>query len=301
MKRYVLILACCLLNLACSSRVKVKYDASVSSSLQTYLESDFDKLASLDIPENASSGEASLMELGGFSARSLGGWLSDRTKYIVGEGFSTESSVAAVASGFSYAPQLYGEVGFHSIAQALGLSLPGEKKFNADSSVQTVMTNIGAAVYLDGKESRVVYSMRVAEDNITVDSPRVGINQIGPGLFQSKTLDSSPIDSVANACLRLSTVFHEGGHTNGNGSNAGFPHAKCSSGSYSGYYACENNLNGPYVIGRVFLTQCYYACAQMGTCTAQELDQISVFIADLASRLSKDAKMSDPTAEKINL
>lgn len=300
MKRFTLLLLWLpLLTVGCSKRVRVQYDSTVSPTEQQYLEGDLDKIAALDIPDNPNSNEASLMGLSNFSAGSLNGWLSDRTQYIVGENYNTDSAVATIASGISYTPQLFGETGFIAIAHALGLPEPG-RLGDSSSSVQTVMTNVGAAVYLQGKQNSVLYSMSVAGQQLTVNSPRVNVEQIGPGLFQSKTLQDSPIDSMANACLRGSTIYHEGGHSNGNGKNAGFPHAMCNSGSYSGYYACENNLNGPYVIGRVFLTQCYYACAKQG-CTPQELDELTTFIADLVSRVQPGAVMSDPTPEKENL
>ena len=304
MKRYwLLLLWLPLLAVGCSSRVHVKYDSTVSADEQQLMESDFDKIASLNIPDNQSSGEASLLGISGFSGSSISSWIGARTKYIAGDNYSTDSSVVAIASGVAYTPQLFNEVGFRALSDAFRITTginSGRLSDDSSSTVQTVMTNIGAAVYLQGKQNSIIYAMQVAGDQVTDNTPMIGVVQIGPGLFQSKTLPDSPPDSLANACLRGSTYVHEDGHTRGNGTNAGMPHAQCTTGTYSGYYACENNLNGPYVLGRVFLTQCYYACAQSG-CTPEELDEITTFIADLASRLLPTAQMADPTAEEVNL
>jgi hypothetical protein len=283
----------------CSSQVSLTFDSSVPPDQQAYIQGDLAQLNSLSVPSNPNSADSALLDLPDFSSGQLNGWISARTKYIIGQNFDTNDNVTTIASGIAYTPSLFSEIGFAGLAPAAPargtssrLSPFGDS--SSSSSVETVMLNFGASIYLTGKQSSVIYSILVSGNNLTDNTPRIGVVQIGPGLFDANQLSSSPPNSLANSCLRLQTLFHESGHTNGNGANAGFPHAMCNSGPYSGYYACENNLNGPYAIGRVFLTQCYYACTG---CSPADLEGISTYLADLASRMLPTAQMSDDRPE----
>jgi len=284
----------------CSNQVGIAYDSSVPPDQQAYLQNDLVQLNSLSLPSNPNSGDSALLDMSSFSVSGLNSYISARTKYIIGENFDTNDNVGTIANGISYTPTLFSELGFASVQNTIPNNRRSAKLSDAglsdssSSSVETVMLNYGASIYLTGKQNSVIYSIQVAGNTITDNTPRVGIVQIGPGLFDNNELSNSPPNSLANSCLRLQTLFHESTHTNGNGANAGFPHAMCNSGPYSGYYACEGNLNGPYAIGRAFLTQCYYACS---TCSPDELEGITTYLADLASRMLPGAQWSDDRPE----
>jgi hypothetical protein len=292
----------------CSNQVSLTFDSSVPPDQQAYIQGDLAQLNSLSIPSNPNSGDSALLDLSDFSNQSMNGWISARSKYIIGQNFDSTDNVTTLANGISYTPTLFSELGLAGLTASAGDSPSGSTRSptgrlgddsglsdNSNSSnVETVMLNFGASIYLSGKQNSVIYSIQVAGTTVTDNTPRVGVVQIGPGLFDNNELSSSAPNSLANSCLRLQTLFHESAHTNGNGANAGFPHAMCNSGPYAGYYACEGNINGPYAIGRVFLTQCYYACSG---CNSGDLEGITAYIADLASRMEPNAVMSDDRPE----
>ena len=162
--------------------------------------------------------------------------------------------------------------------------------------VVTVMTNTGSAIYLDGKKNNTLYSLKVADDTMVVSTTRVGIIKIGEGLFSSSRTSGFSQDSIAKKLIRLATLFHESRHSDGNGSNAGFPHSKCSSGDFAGYYACESNTNGPYNLESMLLKHFYRSCYN---CSESELSAIQISASDAASRLQYGATVKDPTPEYV--
>lgn len=250
------------------------YDTSVSESDKALIEQDFNTINSLNI---TSTDYKYILGINDFSATTLKKWLLDRTKYIVGKNYS-RPALAQVVETRDYKPS--------SIAASL----------DAETTIVTLMKNVGAEAYLDGKGKSKVFSLPINGIPIVVKSPRVGIIQLGEGHFSVNRVPGTDLSSLANRLLRLAVLFHESRHTDGNGANAAFPHLKCTSGDYAGSYACEANTNGPYMVEWVLLKHFKTQCT---TCSSTELGVLQTKITDKLNRLVEGYKMSDATPEGI--
>ncbi len=253
----------------------VTFDSTVSDTQKELLTGDLQLINSLSF-SGVTYDDLDRIDLPELSSESLGNFLRLRVKYIVGEGFDASAQRTIISSYFNYSPSSFS-----------AFSSPFDR-------VVTVMTNTGSAVYLDGKKSSILYSLNVADQKILVNTTRVGVIKIGEGLFNSSKLSSSSSDSIAKRLLRLGTLFHEARHSDGNGSNAGFPHTKCTSGDFVGYYACESNTNGPYNLEAMILKHFYRSCYN---CSESELSAIQLSAADAASRLTYGAIKRDAQPE----
>lgn len=255
----------------------ITFDSSVPDEQKELLTGDLELIENLNF-SSVSSDDLDKIDLPELSSDSLGNFLQERIRYIVGESYNADSKRTVVSSYFSYNPSVFAS-----------FSTPFDK-------IVTVMTNTGSSVYLAGKKSNVLYSLSVADETILINTTRVGIIKIGEGLFNSTKLKNSSSSSLARRLLRLSTLFHEARHSDGNGSNAGFPHTKCNYGEFSGYYACESNTNGPYNLEAMLLRHFYRACSN---CTETELSALQLAASDAASRLVYGAVKRDPQPEFV--
>jgi len=255
----------------------INFDSSVPDEQKELLTGDLQLVGSLNF-SGVTSEDLDRIDLPDLSGSSLGSFLQHRVRYIVGESYDADSKKTVVSSYFSYNPSK-----FASFASPF-------------DRIVTVMTNSGSAVYLDGKQSSTLYSLNVAEENILVNTTRVGIIKIGEGLFNTTKLKNSSVDSLPRRFLRLATMFHEARHSDGNGTNAGFPHSKCNSGDFAGYYACESNTNGPYNLESMLLKHFYRACYN---CSETELSALQIAASDAASRLIYGAVKRDPQPEFV--
>lgn len=251
-------------------------DNSIPADQRGYLTGDLELLASIG-PTSSATQYAAYVGVPDFSAASLALWLQTRVKLVVGESFDYENA-AVPGDSRSYNPQIISD----------------ETDFVG--KIQTVMFNLGAFIYLQGKSGSKVYNLNLSSGSYPVLSPRIGIIQIGEGLFQANSIKGSPTDSMANRLLRAAVFFHEARHADGNGTNAAFPHAKCTSGDYAGYSSCENNLNGPYVVEAIVMKHFYDNCTQ---CSTTEKSSFQAFIADNIGRLLSGAQFSDERPEGI--
>jgi len=255
----------------------IVFDSSVPADQKNYLIGDIELVSSLNMSVNRHQQYVSYVGVSDFSAASLASWLQARTKLIVGESFDYERA-AVPGENRSYNPQVLAD------------------NYDAVGKIQTVMFNLGAYIYLNGKSSSKLYNIQLGTGSYPVLSPRVGIFQIGEGMFQANSIKGSPVESMANRLLRAAVFFHEARHTDGNGTFAALPHAKCTEGDYKGYSSCENNLNGPYVVEALVLSQFYDNCNE---CSTSERDSMRAFIADNLSRLLQGADMRDARPEAI--
>lgn len=252
----------------------ISYDVSVPADQKALIEQDLATLDSLNITDNT---YASILDLNDLSTATLKRWLAERTKYIIGQSYN-DDLLAHVSQSRMYQPT----------------KLAAE--FAAESKVVTLMVNLGAAYYRQGKRESQIYSLPINGNYMEVKSPRIGIVQIGEGHFTVNRVTGTDYSSLANRLLRLSVLFHEARHTDGNGTNVAFPHRTCTSGTYAGSAACESNLNGPYMVELAMLYSFYKQCKG---CSSSELSTMQTKISDKLSRLTDDAKYSDPTPESI--
>lgn len=201
-------------------------------------------------------------------------WLYARSKYIVPESFKTDQNTVKVIKEH------------HIFTNPALPTLEKGRSVEPGATIQVVMSNLGAGMYLGGKMQNAVFALKIpGQGEVPITSPRAGIFQVGAGLFQPllKKSGGTSIDGLANSLSRLSVYFHEARHSDGNGTSLLFPHAVCPEGSdYSGYNACDKNLNGPYTIGAEFTGATLHNCT---SCSEAEKEALRNRQADAYSRV----------------
>lgn len=169
--------------------------------------------------------------------------------------------------------------------------------------VLTVMSNLGAALYLGGKSQNTLYGMKVSRGilksqiKVTVDSPRAGIIQVGEGLFHNQlTINPGNENALANSLNRLATFFHEARHSDGNGASLSYAHSKCPAGhELAGEYACDESLNGPYAVGALMTVEMIRSCED--NCTEREKEILKLIALDSAGRIMFTTKKGTPAVD----
>ncbi len=266
------------------NRAGIQFDASVPSNQKAMIEDDLNFLASVQMPTPSSANELAYIGVGDLSAESMYYFLSQRIKYIVGESFNYQSKTQKVARTDSGGTTMFASL--------------QTQPLEANDDIKIVMLNLGGGLYLDGKDTGSLYYINLAsQPMIPVSSPRVGILKVGEGLFTVNSIKGVPLDATSNRLLRIATYFHESRHSDGNGGNAAFPHATCTSGTYADEAACENNINGPYAI-QVMLLNYFYSVCQARACSSTEMAGLAAQIADYKTRLI-GSTYSDPRPEKF--
>ncbi len=253
----------------------ITYDVTVPNDQRALIEADFDTLNSLNITD---SSDAEVLGINDFRTATLKRWLLDRTKYIVGESYNSKVLVRVAQSNYDY-----GSVG---IADQVN-----EDDYDPNVRIVTLMSNLGAAKYLNGKDSSQLLSMGVNGGYISVTTPRIGLEQLAEGHFTANRVPGTELGSLTNRLLRLAVYFHEGRHTDGNSDNTAMPHKVCTSGTYYKKAACEGNSNGPYAVELALLKKFPNQCRG---CTYSEISTINAKIADKQSRMI-NPRYSDPT------
>lgn len=226
-------------------------------------------------------------------SQSLIDWLNTRITYVFGETSNPEVQVIDVGRSEIW-------------------SLPSDFLEELGIDTNTAAVNLGTALYGFSQEisstvKRPVYA-RLNQPNvapINITSPRTGIMMIGPALFDP---DFSPsyreTDTEANSYFRLSTIFHEARHSDGNAAanSMGFAHVLCPTdrdfpSQLEGKYACDHAANGAYGIGS-FLLQ--ILADQCQSCTNSERTRLQILYLDSRTRIignNDEPQILDPTPE----
>lgn len=210
-------------------------------------------------------------------------WLYSRSKYIVPENFKADDSTVKVY-------KLH-----HNFSNPQLPVLERGRSVDPGATIQIVMSNLGAGLYLGGKMQNSILALNIpGQGEIPITTPRVGIFQVGSGLFQPLLKQAgNNLTGLANSISRLSIYFHEARHSDGNGGSLLFAHAVCPEGSvYSGYNACDKNLNGPYTIGAEFIGAALHNCTD---CSEAEKEMLRNKKMDAHSRVISeyDVYMND--------
>ena len=275
-------------------RETIKFDSGVPKKQIQILRSDLEKLKTISFADPSPR----LLEVLGISSATseqLETWILDRVGYIVGEDFDFEKRVQVAASpGWKY--PLPGQLpDFFNKETAAS---PGV----ADSeAMSTVMSNIGAAIYLTGKASNVLLKTKIqGVGQVKVTSPRVGILKIGEGLFDPGALAAVTSEtSFVRQAYRLETLFHEGRHSDAHGKNAGFLHAYCPIGhDYEGSPACDANKNGPYTVGAEMMKEFAKNCSD---CNLLEKEILKLLVLDNLSRVLDKVPPTEAELKRIQL
>ncbi len=285
-------------------------DAAVPADQKKVMLDDYSYLDQLQVLDEGKDLEIRrLFESPRISARQLKQWLSNRMKVVISEKTNIDQSVRIVGRGAFYEnggimPEIDAPV-----PTPTPKPTPADQAGKPASKPMVVMSNMGTAIYMYGKQNAKLLALQASGGEIlAIRTPRAGLVQIGEGLFHERLrVNPERVDLPANRLARLSTYFHEARHSDGNGKSLGFAHAMCPVGhAYQGYYACEKNLNGPYTTGAMVLKKLAEACAD---CSAKEKTTLQMIQADSLSRVLKtfrnksgmteNARMWNPAPEKV--
>ncbi|MBY0371040.1 hypothetical protein K2X33_10155 [bacterium] len=267
----------------CGNNAGIIFDSSVPAQQQALLENDINRLAQMKFP-SATANDAALLGIANMDGAALTKWIGERIRVIIGEDFNVSGNTYTFSNPTPFTPVLFSELSPVSAA---------------DGELSTIMVNIGADLYLKARASNKSYFLDMGIGFTQVYTPRVGIIQIGEGLFTVQGYRTDPIDSVGNTLARVSTLIHESRHSDGNGVAVAFPHASCPSwmgGGFANQPACEGYLNGPYSIQTAMMKVFRNSCVG---CSQSELYGMDKSISDYASRLQSGATFQDIRPEAL--
>ena len=251
---------------------RIKFADTIDKSQRDLMLQDLETLKSLSFYDPQGKVSALFKTLP--ETNSMQEWLYSRSKYIVPETFKTDQNTVKVIKEN------------HIFSNPTLPTLEKGRTVDPGATIQIVMSNLGAGMYLGGKMQNAVFALKIpGVGEVPITSPRAGIFQVGAGLFQPllKKSGGTSIEGLANSLSRLSVYFHEARHSDGNGSSLLFAHAVCPEGSvYSGYNACDKNLNGPYTVGAEFTGATLHNCT---TCSEAEKEALRNRQADAYSRV----------------
>lgn len=209
-------------------------------------------------------------------------WLVNRVRYIVGESYQLDDRTVLQASGYKF-PNTPLPDAFSS------MQADGEK--SKENKPVVVMSNLGGAVYLMGKQANVLLGVNFDGEKVMLTSARVGLLQVGEGLFLPRFLLNPDVNAPANSISRLGTLFHEARHSDGNGKSNSFTHDICPPNHpYKGAAACEFSVNGSYTVGGLSEKHMLMNCTK---CSEKEIGALTAKVADSLNRILKltpDAK-----------
>lgn len=300
-----------------ASLKQIKISKEVPYEQELLIKKDINTLKSMIFSETTEEVTKSVLGISTVNANSLNKWLNERVSLVIGERFDLDNRLEIKREKVIYPNQFvkadYKLDQLTVIDSEQSNALDPILDFEAyvaqqalnedkdDSGVITVMSNIGAALYTLGKDNKVLAGLNTAinirdKEILPALSPRVGIIQIGRGLFH-KNLTVSPDapSNLANAINRLGTFFHEARHSDGNGKSLVFGHARCPKElkEYAGFAACDRNKNGPYSVGVVTILEMTKNCKDR--CSKRETQILAMIALDSASRVVKDRSGSEAT------
>jgi hypothetical protein len=283
----ILLPALFLAAFAGTAHAELKYSNAVPSEQKKLLTQDMYYMANQPYTP-----DAQLMNLMGINSNdglTILSWVDNRMSRIVSDDFDLESSISVVNP--SYYPDPPDTPALPTVVKT-----PGSD--GGTSTVKTVMSNLGGAVYLIGKMQHAMLGVTVDGMKIPVSSPRYGLFKVGEGLFATETLIKSPPNSILSRYFRLSTLVHEARHSDGRGQTLGFLHAVCPAGHrYEGYAACDASANGPYTIEAQFLKVASQSCKE---CQPGESEMLNKMIVDAFSRTINPAPVTvDASSDSV--
>jgi hypothetical protein len=254
------------------------------------LQRDLEILESFNFTKDVSPKLLEIFKTDKLDGQTASSWLNERVHVIATEKDTADKNIYVTRRDVEYP---------NSNIVPYSADYPVENKITNLTKESTkvgisysIMSNLAPGIYRYGKSVKKIYGMILkAENNKSYDlffsSPRLGLLQINEGLFlPGYTLNKNDPNALADRIFRLSTLFHEARHSDGSGESLGFGHVNCPDGhDYAGDYACDENLNGPYTVGALMMTELLKNCAQ--DCTETESETLKLMILDSANRVLK--------------
>ncbi len=305
MKPIHFVLPVILLSLSISERAEamgraqslgtIQAESAVPKEQTQKLRQDFEWLNTLG-SRTAPEEMTRVMGLQEVSAPALSSWLNERVNYVLAEDY--ELSLMNIRPYFfkdfefprTELPEIERpeEANFDPLLDPARMYPEGLQSFVGSEPApqgKVVMANLGAALYVAGKASGLLLSSKIRGiGRVPVTSPRVGIIQVGEGLFYDGYFgEEFGPESPVRRAFRLDTFFHEARHSDGNGKSLGFLHALCPAGhDYEGQGACDRSTNGPYTVGALVSEELSVNCTE---CSEGEREAIRLIGLESRSRI----------------
>lgn len=290
MKKFVIFVLLNSSSFASASSLILAKD--IKSDISKILNKDLDLLSHFQFSNEDSPQILAVMGLSHFSNQSITEWLEERIHYIVSPqttsamNIKLKRSIYVEEKNIIYPnPDL---IPYSKELKLMGNISPDEEEI-ISSSVQ--LNNIGSAVYLSGKKEKILYGIKIpngyfkSAKKIIVDTPRVGIVQIGDGFISTLiTANKKKVSAWPNSIFRLANLFHEARHSDGNGASLAFVHATCPQGhAYEGAEACDESLNGSYAIGAHMVAEMAKECRE--NCSVMDKETLLLVTYDYLNRI----------------
>jgi hypothetical protein len=267
--------------------------------LRVKIENDIEILKSFSFPLESHKKTLEVMDMTSLTTENALTWLKERVSYVVSENVTSTLNLLIGRTIYSSSDNIV-YPNQDVIPYAIDYSKPSAKDdsleaINAEkineTKTMTVMSNIGAGLYYAGKSEHKLYTMKISRgllkkaEHVEVKSPRVGIIQIGEGLFSPRlAMNQEDPNAIANSLFRLAVFFHEARHSDGNGESISFMHSICPRGhQYEGAPACDESLNGPYTVGGLMALEMAKGCNDK--CSESDLEMLKITVIDSASRI----------------
>jgi hypothetical protein len=269
---FILTMSCNVL--AASEFGGITFDKSVPEEQVRILQDDMRYLYAL--PVQKGSPDFKIMAgFSGFSGPVYHNWIINRIRYVIGQEMNPYREFSIVAENYQHEnPDEFPNVGF--AAGAAATQKQGRKAVLSAS-------NMGVIFYSLGKEGKMLLGVQIGDNMISISSPRIGILQIGEGLFQLTSKANSELAAPVNRLIRMATFFHEARHSDGRKKEAGMLHVACPEGhAYAGLAACDQMSNGPYAIDGNMLKIFSENCRE---CSTPEKEALRLSALDRFSRI----------------
>lgn len=291
--------------LASAKSSEILLSKSINSEYAEKIKSDLILLDGFPFKKNASSDRVRVMQLNDINSESVSRWLNTRVHSIVQESaqsFFNLYLLQIISLQKNEVEYPNSDIIPFSMTNPLSNNESDQTESDLSNKELTLMSNLSANIYILGKSKKELYSVKISRGqlkkpyNVKVISPRSGIIQIGDGLFDPEfTVNPENPEAISNSILRLATLFHEARHSDGNGLSLGFTHAFCPPGhDYEGSAACDENLNGPYTIGKLMLTEMSNSCEE---CSERDKQLFKLIVLDNANRILKTTHTNEVSTD----
>lgn len=263
--------------------LNIKYSSGVSAAKVDLIQQDLQLLSGLQWSNQVDDLQR-IFKMPEINSRVMEDWLGDRVSYLIDEKHPLDMS---------------------SIRVLNVKSAPTRAKNANGNSGTAVLRNIGVEIYSSAKLTGVKLGLDVeGQGTVPVLSPRVGLIQMFSPFFMSIAEDGpfAQVGEFVNRIFRISTLFHEARHSDGNGESLGFRHVACPKGhNFEGLPACDKMANGAYRIQALVLESIEKGCE---TCSPGQKEVLRFVRADALSRILsplKDDKVTQPetTMQKL--
>jgi hypothetical protein len=259
---------------------------------ESLLKTDFDFLKTLGSWEGLTDLDRKTMDIKVGNSAELDYWLRKRVQFLIPMGLNLKLD-------------FYGEETLRSYPNITEPPPNMENIFTMeDEQSNTLMSNIGVGFYLFGKQQNQIISVNLRihfpkiEPHLPILTPRIGIIQVHKNSFSHKNRISISGREPADRLLRLSFLFHEGRHSDGNASSLGFYHSKCPPGhDYTGRMACDISSNGAYAVAALFLKKSIEVCH---SCTEGHKESLKLSYLDSRIRVLDKLILTPEEIERVN-